>query len=926
MTEVEFHQFLKKIGVSGITADFLQAEFVSHIQQADPSKISSSSETLTDLFEVESSRDEDVSKSAETLWDLFDEDILEAKHVALQERTILLQRYEDQGLLGEGGMGEVRRVRDPDLLRNLAMKIAHPKLSKSRGALARFIEEAQVCAQLQHPNIVPVYELGTLDDGSQYYTMKEIEGRSFEKNICDLHAGIQKNEWPTEGITLRRCIADLLEVCEAMAFAHSKGVVHRDLKPENIMIGSFGEVLVVDWGLVKILGRKQEEWKEEQPNQDVESTRSQNQANKTRVGQVAGTPAYMAPEQAMGQVDDIDGRTDVYALGAILYEILSGKPPYEGQAMDVVLQVRTRPPLPLQEFRSIAFEEGLEQESLDTEHFTNQDMSRLLKQAQSGPPIPRVLLEICERAMARNQDERYVSALEMAQELRAFLEGTKKREQAQLVVQRAKKLATEIQEIQQKIQEIHRYLDENCVENWATIEEKKNLWEREQQCEVLEMDIQQLEGEQEYLLRAAFTHVPNFVESHRHLVRLYKKWHQKAETSGKDKGRTSQLLKTLERHSKKLPPNEAEPLFKYIEGQGNLSLFLEEREDISMTIYLEIYVEESKRLIAKFVEQSNHVENWQNKDIAMGNYRLRIAIVRKDRSVFEFVIPFSIHRQEQVFLGSKDSPIPLEDAGDNCYVPKGEVRLGGDDYALNGLDGNIYDISGFVMTKYPITNREYIAFLNDLYHNGRKEEALQYAPKEGDKNRDETMYDMDGSGFLPSSDPDSVVQGWDWPVCYIDWYCANAYAKWLSEKTGFQWRLPNDLEWEKAARGTDERLYPWGNRFDFLFCCIEDSQEDPSPVSIQEFSFDESPYGIRHMAGNMSEWTDSFWRPNGPEVEDNVPIWDDEEFEEDDDKVIRGGYWEDYPRRTRCACRDDGSIVFRDNYVGFRLVYSVYTR
>ena len=184
-----------------------------------------------------------------------------------------------------------------------------------------------------------------------------------------------------------------------MGFAHSKGVIHRDLKPENIMIGSFGEVLVVDWGLVKIIGKIQESWNEEDIQTGVESTRSQSDANKTRVGQVAGTPAYMAPEQAMGQVNDIDGRTDVYALEQFYMKFLQENLPMKVRQWMLFFKFEHDPPLPLKDFRTIAFGEGLEQGELDTEHLTNQDMSRLLKQAQSGPPIPSVLMQVCESSL-----------------------------------------------------------------------------------------------------------------------------------------------------------------------------------------------------------------------------------------------------------------------------------------------------------------------------------------------------------------------------------------------------------------------------------------------------------------------------------------------------------------------------------------------
>jgi serine/threonine-protein kinase len=129
------------------------------------------------------------------------------------------------------------------------------------------------------------------------------------------------------------------------------------------------------------------------------------------------------------------------------------------------------------------------------------------------------------------------------------------------------------------------------------------------------------------------------------------------------------------------------------------------------------------------------------------------------------------------------------------------------------------------------------------------------------------------------------------------------------------------LEWEKAAMGADGRIYTWGNAFDASFCCNGDSTDTPSPANVSDFPIDESPYGIRHMSGNMSEWTSSIWHPNGVDLENGKPV-PAEMDDQDLDRVVRGGYWEDHPRRLRVGSRDDATIFMRDNYLGFRLVYS----
>ena len=236
-------------------------------------------------------------------------------------------------------MGDVRKVRDHKLGRLLAMKIIHRELMDRPSAVNRFIEEAQVEAQLQHPNIVPVHDIGRLPDGRHYFTMQRIRGVEFSRKIAAVHEASGLSRWrpADDGTSFRDLILIIQQVCETVAYAHSKGVVHRDLKPENIMIGEFGEVQVVDWGLAKVLGSP------EDVQEDAVVTQwSAQRADRTRVGTIAGTPRYMAPEQAMGHTADVGPGTDVYTLGTILYEVLSGSSPFQGSSVAEVLALVKR--------------------------------------------------------------------------------------------------------------------------------------------------------------------------------------------------------------------------------------------------------------------------------------------------------------------------------------------------------------------------------------------------------------------------------------------------------------------------------------------------------------------------------------------------------------------------------------------------------
>ncbi|MDH5676204.1 MAG: serine/threonine-protein kinase [Myxococcales bacterium] len=290
-------------------------------------------------------------------------------------------RYDDLGTIAHGGMATVHRARDRWTLRQIALK--RRREIRNPVELARFVEEVQITAQLDHPNIVPIHDVEIDADGiPTHFTMKLVQGRTLNEVIAD---------HPVEtlhGPALREFIGIFLKVCDAVSFAHSRGVVHRDLKPANIMVGAFGQVYVMDWGIALLT-------EGQRPSRSIE-VRVQlggRSSNVEATGTLSGTPAYMAPEQAQGRNEDIDARTDVYGLGGILYYFLTASPPHKGQ-----------------------------------------DASDELILAMSGnvmPPhrraperrLPHGLCRIAEKALARNPAERYATVRELANDLEDFLRG-----------------------------------------------------------------------------------------------------------------------------------------------------------------------------------------------------------------------------------------------------------------------------------------------------------------------------------------------------------------------------------------------------------------------------------------------------------------------------------------------------------------------
>jgi serine/threonine-protein kinase len=243
-------------------------------------------------------------------------------------------RYETLDEIARGGMGVIIRSHDNDLGRDVAMKVLQPRHADNEAMVRRFVEEAQIAGQLQHPGVLTVYELGLQPDHRPYFTMRLIRGRTLAELLGE-RTGPDEDRG--------RFLSIFERMCQTMAYAHARGVIHRDLKPANVMVGNFGEVQVVDWGLAKLLPRDDAAGRTSDPSAretEIRLPQTEAQGSNSIAGSIMGTPAYMPPEQARGEIDQLDERADVFALGAILCEILTGEAAFPGDSSEALDDAR----------------------------------------------------------------------------------------------------------------------------------------------------------------------------------------------------------------------------------------------------------------------------------------------------------------------------------------------------------------------------------------------------------------------------------------------------------------------------------------------------------------------------------------------------------------------------------------------------------
>ncbi|MHC5040219.1 MAG: serine/threonine-protein kinase, partial [Planctomycetota bacterium] len=446
-------------------------------------------------------------------------------------------RYLLESEIGRGGLGRVVAARDRVLNREVAVKEIVTEAAGHAGLVQRFLREGEIAGRLTHPNVIPVHDIGVREEGGEsvpFFVMTRIVGR----DLHEILQAVERSAWedpspagevdsgrkasggrgdsepgprakttrsPREAFPRPRLLRIFQEVCLAMAYAHDHGVIHRDLKPANVMVGEYGEVYVVDWGLAKVKGQAEAPRTiPTGPGHEGESD-----AGLTTEGEVLGTPAYMPPEQADGRMDAVDERSDIYSLGAILYEILTFRPPYEGgTAMQVLAQVVTRDVTPptrrISERIQSAHSSARRQAARTT--LAPEEEDRRGDTAPSSPPggeadflhlepVPAELEEIVLRALSKAKAKRYATVRDLHDDVQRFLEGEKQREynrrRALNKVEEGRILAErmETMRIRLKALEAEAEAEAKKTQRPWPVERKRRAWALEKDVKDLRRDV-----------------------------------------------------------------------------------------------------------------------------------------------------------------------------------------------------------------------------------------------------------------------------------------------------------------------------------------------------------------------------------------------------------------------------------------------------
>ncbi len=698
-------------------------------------------------------------------------------------------RYEVVRELARGSMGVVRVARDLTLQRMVALKELRPE-GNVPAAAARFLDEARITAQLQHPGIVAVYEIGVDATERPFFTMQLVEGRTLQDILRKLAEG---EPHTVRRFSRARLLHLFMQVCMAVAYAHSRGVLHRDLKPENIMLGEFGEVFVMDWGLAKIVKTDVE--------RPVVGGRPDEAHFHTRIGDITGTPSYMSPEQAMGLVDALSERSDVYSLGAILFEILTLRPPIVGTTTQGILRdVRAGNLVP---------------------------PSQVAPDADITPELDGVVM----RCLARDPKDRFARASEVRDEVEACLTGRRtsihRVRGAGKALRDAQRAGQQFRELARRRRRLAREVAEATSLRlpYDPPEHYEGIWERQAELEALEGETEKAFDAAVTLLHQILGEVADHQGAHESLRDLL--WYRFLEAERAADARAMALYQTLA-----VQHDPQGTLRASLVGDGSLSV---ETHPPGAQVTLSRVERIGPRLLPSDPQPQGRTPVLLD-PLPMGSWLVEVAAVGHE----PVRLPVLIGRQETAELS-----VRLPPAGrvpPNCvHVPAGPAWLGAWEPELSAPPRGRQVLPGFLFARSPITLTEYAEFLNALVGAGEVHRAIRHAG--------------DAASWRQGADGRFHPDGYGGnPVASVSWRDAEAYCAWRAEQDGLPWRLPTAIEWEKAARGADGRPYPWGAGFESTFCRCADGPEGGAPSAVGNES-DQSPYGAMDLAGGIREWT-----------------------------------------------------------------------
>jgi serine/threonine-protein kinase len=766
-------------------------------------------------------------------------------------------KYRVLGAIGAGGMGEVVLVHDADLLRDVAMKVLRPEFAAEPEMKRKFVAEAQATAQLEHPGIPPVHDIGTGADGNVWFTMKVVRGKTLTQVLRELFLGATEAR---REYTLHKLVTVLERIAETVHFAHEKGVIHRDLKPDNVMLGEYGEVHVMDWGIAKVGAAADGD--EAAGIRLLDSDR----ALLTGAGTIKGTIPYMSPEQAAGE--PLDRRTDVYALGAILYEMLTLQPAFDGPAAGLLMQV-LRSEYPPVETRN------------------------------ARRNVPEALAALQRRAMSRDPAARPATSHDFAVELRAFLDGRAERErrhrEAEALAAQGHGAVTRYVATRGTITELESRADEAArqFKPWQPFEEKQAFHDARRRLTETRRSTALAFAEATKLLEAAVLAEPGNPTARALLADLWLGRLRESELVGDGDDAAHALTMVRRYDDGRLAANVA--------GDGVLTLT---SDPPGARVEL-VRFEDRDGLLVAGQARDLGTTPLSPVPLPMGSY---VAILR---AAGRPEVRYPVHITRNRAWTARVRLPAREEIGEGfVFVPAGPFVMG------EGPATREMELGDFAIAERPVTFGDWAEFLAAVEEERGREEAAKLCPGTPGEGPYMARREDGTWSALPNNCEGAARERWlrehgpDFdrllPVAGISWFDAVAYCAWKTRSTGRPWRLPTEEEREKAARGVDGRRFPWGEVEDASLAKCRDSRAEraqPEPVGC--FPTATSVYGMVDASGNLFDWTDS---------------WQDAHRAS---RITRGGAWNGVPAVLRCALRLGLSPAFRSPSCGMRAARSL---